>query len=337
MKKVLLLLGIVLSLALVSCADDPFSTTGKIASGNVQITLDDNGAALTRGIVIGSSQVTNAVIRLTGPTGIVQTATWNIGGSKTFLFNADVTGTYTLGLTQTDTSNYTASTNVTCSFVAGYDYYIAITLGGAVIVNIGTNGTLPSSSSSSVSSVSSSSSSVSSSSSSTSTGTGFGVYNYNPMGVTWDTDLVFQVWNDGYNSGGCAVSNDNTTSATGTNSLQITGIAGKSWFGVSFAVNPTGTYKNMSAYTHLVFWMKSSHNVTKIGIASGASTQVWLTGAQLATYGWSANNVWHQIDIPLSAFSGISLSQIASYLMIVADGANYGTGYVWNVDSVYYY
>lgn len=166
MKKALAIIFLFLVLLLTGCAEDALNSGNPfVQNGNLQVILDQG----IKGITIVSSQVTNAVIRLTGPTGIVQTATWNLGNPNVFFFNADITGTYSFGLTQTDTSNQTASTNLLFDFISGYNYYITVNLGGYVTVNVQTNGSVSSSSvSSPVSSVSSSASSSVSSGSSTS-------------------------------------------------------------------------------------------------------------------------------------------------------------------------
>lgn len=158
MKKLCLGLPLFFILFLAGCADDP-SKTGitSMSRGSVQVTLDQTKTGFT----IAPSQVTNAVITLTGPTGTVQTAVWKPGDQNVFYFHADITGAYVLNLTQTDTSNQTYSTNFNLEFVAGFNYYITASLGGYVTVTVGTN---VSSASSSVSSTVSSASSVSSSS-----------------------------------------------------------------------------------------------------------------------------------------------------------------------------
>jgi hypothetical protein len=342
MKKALLLLGILMSFALVSCADDPYTANGKISNGGITITLDDNGTPL-KGFTIGTSQVTNAVIKLTSPSGLVQTGTWNVGNSKVFTFNADVTGNYTISLKQVDTSNTIQNDSTNFNLVAGVNYYIGITLGGNVVVNLGgTNGTTSSASSvsSTVSSVSSSVSSVSSSSSSVVSGNVYGIYNNAVQSVVWDTTVGMGLWNDSYNSGGATLASDITTYSTGTtNSLKIGAITGKGWFGLSFGTLPTGTLINMSAYSggHLYFWFKSAYGIKEIGLQSGAANnQVFVLAAALTGYGLVADNAWHQVSIPMSAFAGIDFTQINSYFIMVADGANYTSASAWNIDNVYW-
>jgi len=345
MKKALLLVGILLSLALVSCADDPFANNaGNVSAGNIQVALDDNPAAsgISKGITVGSSHVTNAVITLTGPNG-VQTATWNLGGSKTFTFNADVTGNYTLGLRQVDTSNFVSTTNVTYSFTSGYDYYITITLGGNVIVNIGTNATLPSSASSvassvssvssasSVSSVSSASSvssvsSVSSSSSSVANGATFGLYSETvPLGVIWDTSCKLFVWAD-YGAANSIADDTINPAAEGTKSWRIvctsTNVANP-WFGIgiSWFNKTTGDstgYTDLSGYNYVNFSIRTTKQ-WKIGIKDGLGDEAWMTASQSYTYGARTNNAWSTVKIPLSAFTGVDTHYVNQYFMFSSD------------------
>lgn len=158
-----------------------------------------------------------------------------------------------------------------------------------------------------------------------------------PMEVIWDTDIKMDVWNDGWNSGGCTLSDDSTTKVEGTNSLKIVGIAGKSWFGVAMRVEPITNFKDMTSYSNSVlkFWFKSSYNVTKVGIKS-EGIERWITGITCMSYGLKTNDTWSEVSIPMSAFTGINFAKIEQYFMIVADGAYYTTGRVWNLDLVYY-
>ncbi len=183
-----------------------------------------------------------------------------------------------------------------------------------------------------------------SSSSSSSGGGGstntFGLYSETtPENVTWDTDAKMDVWNDQWNSGGCLFDDDTTTFADGINSLKITGIAGKSWFGIGMRVEPEANYKDMSSFSNSVlkFWYKSSRGIKQVGIKSGPSTERWVTGANcVSLYGMKTDDTWSEVSIPVSVFTGIDFSQISQYFMIVADGANYAEGYVWNIDNIYY-
>lgn len=167
MKKLMLSLCFALTLYLTGCADNPLTSDGRIGlgGGTIQISLNND-----KGITITPCLVTNAVITLTYPSGTEQSAVWNYGGQNVFTFSAVETGIHTLGITQTDISNNVITTNVSCNFQKGFDYTVTISLGGAIIMNFGTNGS--SSSVNSVSSGSSSRSSVSSSSSAISVSSG---------------------------------------------------------------------------------------------------------------------------------------------------------------------
>jgi len=345
MKKVLLLLGIVLSFALVSCADDPFNPAGqKLTSGNVQISLDDNPSK-AGGIVIGSSQVTNAVIRLTGPTGIVQTATWTVGASKTFMFNADVTGAYTLALTQTDTSNYTATTNVPCSFVAGYNYYIAITLGGNVIVNIGTNGVLPPSSSvssvvssvaSSVSSVASSVSSVASSSSSSVAATIAKVYTERTTGTQLPMDPSWEVWPG---TGDSVVFTPVIGAFEGFEAIECSK-GNLDWLGfvIKSLTNSSGIYADLTGYIYLNVALKATPDFPmNIQVGCGQAGTVYQKWYDVALV---KDGNWHTYQITIT---NIAPSLLANMQWIFAMRSKAGSP-LWSVapsstitfDDVYY-
>lgn len=134
-----------------ACADDTEFYGGQnIGNGGVWVTLEDS-SAVGKGINIGSSQVTNAEIRLNGPFQPVQIAVWRPGSAGQFYFQIELTGTYNLSMFQTDTSNHTYYTNVHYEFIVGYNYNVTITLGGYVMIELNTNSfySPPSSSSSS--------------------------------------------------------------------------------------------------------------------------------------------------------------------------------------------
>lgn len=158
-----------------------------------------------------------------------------------------------------------------------------------------------------------------------------------PIEIIWDTDVKMDVWNDGWNSGGCALSDDPTTKVEGTNSLKIEGVAGKSWFGVAIRVEPITNFKDLSNFSNsiLKFWFKSSYGITKVGIKSEGNEK-WVYTASCMGYGLQTNDTWSEVSIPMSAFPGINFTKIEQYFMIVADGAYYGNGRVWNIDSIYY-
>ena len=164
MKKYALPLFLLAAFA--GCSDNPFSVDpiSMGSSGNIVLTVNTD-----KTITISESPITNAVITLVFPSGSVQTSTWTPGGPGVFYYTAVETGSYTLRVSQTDTSNNTLTTNAVYSFQKGYNYTISLTLGGAIFLHCNSDASSVSSAVSSSSSVSSSiSSSVSSAGSSSS-------------------------------------------------------------------------------------------------------------------------------------------------------------------------
>lgn len=352
MKKVLVLMGIALSFFLVSCSDEPFSANGKFlgSTGNVQLVLPDAdvSASVSKGFYVGSSEVTNAVITLTAPGGSVQTQTWSKGGANVFYFTASVTGLYTFGVVETDTSNRVYSTNQQFNFQGGFNYYVTLSLGGNIVVTVGTNGIISSASSvsssrSSVSSVSSASSSrssvssVSSSSSSSSAsvppagGSTFGIFSETVSNmIVFDTDAKIEIWN------GMTIADDTATAGDGTTSWKFTGTG--AWMGMGVRVEPNDAYRNLTAFASGSFrFMYKGSKGFKIGLKSGIGTEAFLYAAQLVPYGLQTNNTWCSVSVPISEFTGLDMSQIAQYFMFATDPSfGYAVGDIVNVDNIYF-
>jgi hypothetical protein len=161
----------------------------------------------------------------------------------------------------------------------------------------------------------------------------FGLYTETyPVNVTWDSDGKIDIWN------GFAMASDTVVFGDGTMSLKITA-ASSTWGGFGMRVEPLTTYKNLSAYVggSLKFMYKSSKNFTKIGVKDGNGIEAYVTGAAcVSSYGMKIDNTWSTVTVPMSAFTGIDWTKIQQYFMFVADGANYTSGNVWNIDNIYF-
>lgn len=135
MKKICFLcffLVVVLS----GCPNNPFTLEeASLANlGNLKINISQELEKAS--INIGSAQVTKADISLIAPDLSVQTKTWYVGGASVFYYSADLTGSYTISVTETDSSNTVTSTNIQAVFEAGYNYYITLNVGGHVFVKV---------------------------------------------------------------------------------------------------------------------------------------------------------------------------------------------------------
>lgn len=138
---------------------------------------------------------------------------------------------------------------------------------------------------------------------------------------------------------------DNTVFHEGASSLKATvsvpngGWAG--WYVEEGGAGGTET-ADMSAFAngYLVFWAKSEV-VLEVSIYSynlnpdNAGSKILLTGAN--AYGFAADNQWHQVSIPLSAFKtkepNLDFSQINTYFSIAVIVDTGGTKTFW-IDDV---
>lgn len=153
-------------------------------------------------------------------------------------------------------------------------------------------------------------------------------------------DGVMEIWNNGF-----SFASDFTTFSEGAESLKLVCLASDSpavpWAGLGLRTDPLNTLKNLSAYSagYLNFMYKSTKLPTKIGIKGGTTTasERWITGAVLkSTYGLKDDGTWSSVRIPLTAFSGLSLTTITYYFMFVTDGANHVIGNQYNIDNIYF-
>ncbi len=153
-----------------------------------------------------------------------------------------------------------------------------------------------------------------------------------PINVNWDVNVVLENWN------AAKITLDTNVFAEGNKSWQFEGGDLKTWLGVGIRVNPATSYRNLSTFANgsLKFRYKGTKAV-KIGIKSGASTESWLTPADLFRLGMVTNNTWCQVSIPLALFKGISFSSISYYFMMTADAATlFNTAASYYVDDLYW-
>lgn len=368
MKKMILCLSIII---MSGCVADPRLDTGNGnpgLNGIIQVYLDSG-----KGIVISSSEITNASLNLTGPDGAVQAATWVPGGPTSFNFNCSVSGSHTLAIRQVNTSNRVSQTNVSFGFTAGNNYFITITLGGQVFVQMNessnvssvssavssaasssssSSSSVVSSSSSSYSSVSSISSSVSSSSSSVSSSSvssiassassapseTYGIYSETvPLNVVWHYTVE---WVNDISL--VKVTEQSNVVGEGIKAIQLT--MGGSWIEHTAFVIPSYTFADMSSYSNGVisFMVKSSYWIG-IGLRSGLFHEEYILLTN-DTYGFNTNNVWCTVNVPVKVFTdaGINLSQISYYFSFFAQNT-YGAypgmpvGESVYIDNIYWY
>jgi hypothetical protein len=138
-----------------------------------------------------------------------------------------------------------------------------------------------------------------------------------------------------YTWNGCGVyTTNNTGSGDGTNSWTVS-VWATDWFGWGIATNSV----NMSSWSggFLSFKVKSAYAVRmKVGIQS-VGQAAW---KNLSDYGFSTNNTWQTINIPLSAFAAanpsLNFGQIEYYFMMAqSDGAPV-TNFGYYVDDIYW-
>lgn len=140
MKKNFIFLSFLLTAFLSGCGENAIDPGISSAfNGNIQVFLDQYASGGAKDIFIGSSLVTNADIRLTGPSGESLATNWSPGDPTVIIFNAGTTGTYSFSLVQSDTSNQSYTTNFSFDFVSGYNYYINVSLGGYMTVTLREN------------------------------------------------------------------------------------------------------------------------------------------------------------------------------------------------------
>lgn len=328
MKKVLVLVGIVLSFFLVSCADEPFSASEKNigSTGNIQVVVPaDISGSMSKAIYINGSQVTQAVISLTTPSGSVQSQTWRSSSAvNVFYFTASTTGTYTIGVVETDTSNKVYTSSSTATFQGGYNYYVTIILGGNVIVTVGTNGGTTSSvssvssassvssvsSASSVSSVSSASSvssvsSASSVSSTSSASTIAKVYSERAEGSQISMDPAWEVWPS---TGDSVVFTPIIDSFEGSEAIECSK-GNLTWLGFVIKSLASGTaYANLTGYTTLNVALKASADLpfaVQIGCGqAGSAYQKWYDVSLIK------DGAWHTYQISITNISAAILGNM---------------------------
>jgi hypothetical protein len=324
MKKVALMLGIALSLFLVSCADMPFEPNpSEIAAANLTVNL---GAADKTSIDWEELKIVEVNLTLTDPTGAVQTAQWVPGMPLYVVFQSTRTGDHTLDVNDIDTNGNVNTASAVIPIRAGYNYAVSVKVGGAIYIyldgtNVGnTTNTNTNSTNTNVTPPAG--------------GATFGIFSETVSNiVVFDTDAKIDIWN------GMTLADDITTAGDGTTSWKLTGTdTNGGWMGMGVRVEPETSYRNLSAFAtgSYRFMFKGTKGI-KVGLKSGLTTESWFTPVQLMSYGLVTNGTWCTVSIPVSAFAGLNMSQIAQYLMIVADASTgYRNGDVFNIDNIYF-
>jgi uncharacterized protein YjdB/beta-glucanase (GH16 family) len=152
----------------------------------------------------------------------------------------------------------------------------------------------------------------------------FGVYTDNTscvMKFNQPADGSFFIWEKTLNA-------TTTTPKEGANVLSFTSAAGLAWFGASFTPN---IKYNLTAFRYsnctMHFDIKTTSTATfKIGMKSGNTpnlNQKWITFKNGADpYGLVRNGQWQSIDIPMSVFNNIELSEVSQlFELLGTEGA----------------
>jgi hypothetical protein len=112
---------------------------------------------------------------------------------------------------------------------------------------------------------------------------------------------------------------DSAANYAGTgNAVRITTIAGQGWAGFGWAqVNAGGTLAsiNMTAFAACSLHVRLKGNATDIKILVENLTHTGQTFLATSTYGYSGDEQWHEIAIPLSAWSGTCDLSNVDYFM----------------------
>jgi len=93
----------------------------------------------------------------------------------------------------------------------------------------------------------------------------------------------------------------------------------------------TATGVDISAYTKLHFWIKTTAPNVSVSLGSlGDTAYLPLTSA----YGFAADSAWHEITIPLASWTGVDLTKVNRYAGLIAASAVKGE-YIL-LDDVWY-
>jgi hypothetical protein len=120
----------------------------------------------------------------------------------------------------------------------------------------------------------------------------------------------------------------------GANALDII-MGSQGWGGIGFRCSTLDSAigVDVSAYKSMHFWIKG--NVTGASAClSGKSVVGNAPAVPLAGYGYAADDAWHEISIPLSAWSGVNLTTITLYSGFVFAGTTPGQYAI--IDDLWY-
>jgi beta-glucanase (GH16 family)/PKD repeat protein len=156
----------------------------------------------------------------------------------------------------------------------------------------------------------------------------FGIYTENAQITTklvYEQDANLYLWNNLANLPGA-------TPYEGAEVLALRAAPGN-WFGFGVA----NAVKNLTHFANgsLKFHMKTSSTATfKVGIKSvtAESWRDFINGQN--QYGLVRDGQWHEVSIPLSAFSGLDLSAIDQTFMMAGDAP--ATNFDFYIDNIYY-
>lgn len=144
----------------------------------------------------------------------------------------------------------------------------------------------------------------------------FGIYTETlPMTVTWENDVTKEIWR------GMSFQEEKKGADEGGSFWKFTS-TGQTWMGMGIKPLPAKTMVDMSAFSNgSINFMYKGTNGFKVGIKSGTNDESWITSSHLRNFGFVDDNEWHEIRVPVSAFSGVCLTNISYYFMFSADSS----------------
>jgi hypothetical protein len=286
------------------------------------IDLNDNTAYLTIQLDEGSKgsasvqiiDIKTAIFKLTDPSGGVQSNTWVPGSNTVILFHSFKQGIHTLQLTDIDTNNMTNSTNASLNLKLGYNYRILAVVGGAIGIYEVTN---------------------------------TNTFVFNPslalvlysethaQNVVWGTDINT---NEGPSDPNI-LTFTNQTAGEGTQCFKIK--VNSNMFDVNWLRYPLVTYLDLTAYTNgsLRFMIKATKYIS-VSIHTAENYDIMVHLPNEGMYGFTTNNTWCNVIIPMSAYvaKGLTFTSLYGYLKFYGgyyEGIVGGEEYY--IDDVYFY
>lgn len=160
----------------------------------------------------------------------------------------------------------------------------------------------------------------------------FGLYTeIQPMVVEWETNVTKEIWR------GMTLTEERKWPDEGGYFWKFKS-TGQTWLGMGIKPLPAKTMVDMSAYSNgsLNFSFKGSNDF-KVGIKSGTNDDQWISSSHLWGFGFTNDNEWRQIKIPISFFSNVSLTNISYYFMFSADSSRgLLPGTIYSIDNIYW-